>query len=295
MTQSGSEASTVERRSDAEPARARSDTGPLGMALTSDFKSVNADVVAGFRAWRIWTRSAWYEVKRRYKRTVLGPFWNTMSLGVLALAMTYIWGPLLGVDMSTFLPHVLTGIVSWTFITTLINDGASIFTHNESLLKQLKFPLTALTLAAIWRNTILLFHNLIIVVAVMVVFKTPMTLSTLLFFPGLVLLAISGLWIVPLLGLLSARFRDIPPVVSNVLTVFYFVTPIFWHPEQLAERAFLYRYNVFHHLMDMIRSPMMGKAPAPESYAIVLILSVVGGGATYLLFAYFKRRIAYWL
>ncbi len=265
------------------------------MALTPDFAGVRADVSAGFDRWRVWTRSGWHEVKRRYQRTVLGPFWNTMSLAALAFAMAYIWAPLMGADLPTFLPWVLSGVVCWTFISTLINAGGTIWTSAEGLLKQLRFPMTAILMTTIWREIIIFFHNLIVVVLVMLILSVPINANSWLFFPGLVLVVLNAFWFIPFLGLLSARFRDVPPLISSVLTVLYFVTPVFWRPEQLAGRTWLYDVNPMHHLLDVLRSPLMGKAPETSSYLVVLTMILVGYGMTFIAFAYLKRRVTYWL
>lgn len=265
------------------------------MALTPDFASLSEDLAGGFEKWRIWTRTGWYDVKRRYKRTVLGPLWNTMSLAVLAVAMSYIWAPLIGADVKTFLPHILSGVLCWNFMATLINEGGGLFISAEGILKQLKFPMTVLVLSTIWRNLIVLAHNVVVIAVMVVLFDVPVTMNTLLFFPGLALICLNAFWFIPLIGLVSARFRDVPPVISNILTVFYFVTPVFWSPELLEGRTFLYRFNLLHHLMDMIRSPLLGKAPQMNSYYVVIVMLIIGSVATAVAFAYFRRRVTYWL
>lgn len=265
------------------------------MALTPDYAGVRADVATGLAKWRIWTRAGWYEVRRRYRRTVLGPLWNTISLGVLALAMAYIWAPLMNANLQEFLPHVLTGVVCWSFMAGMMNDGGMLFIGGESLLKQLKFPLMILVLTAIWRNIIIFLHNMVVVALVVVVLDVPVNFNTLLLIPGVFLFALNALWYMPFLALLSVRFRDIPPVVGNILTVFYFITPVFWRPEQMASQSFIYEYNPLHHLMDMIRSPLVGEAPELVSYFVVVTMAVIGAAITFVAFAYLKRRVPYWL
>ena len=53
----------------------------------------------------------------------------------------------------------------------------------------------------------------------------------LLALPGLVLLCLNGIWVGLLLGIISARFRDVPPIVASVVRILFFVTPIIWMPE----------------------------------------------------------------
>ena len=70
--------------------------------------------------WRLWTLLGWLEIRQRYARSKLGPFWLTVSMGILVGTMSVVYGALLGQDLSTYLPMLAIGIVVWTLFSTII-------------------------------------------------------------------------------------------------------------------------------------------------------------------------------
>ena len=50
-------------------------------------KAAIDDLVGGLRDWRFWTTVGWYDIKQRYRRTTLGPFWITISMGIMTGAL----------------------------------------------------------------------------------------------------------------------------------------------------------------------------------------------------------------
>ncbi|HTI86462.1 MAG TPA: ABC transporter permease [Alphaproteobacteria bacterium] len=263
--------------------------------MKPDYKLAVTDLVRGLLAWRVWGRLGWQEVKRRYRRTVLGPFWVTLSLGMFIGGLGLIWAPLFGSDVAEYLPFVTAGMISWTLIATIINEGCVTYTIAESLIKQLNFTLSILNWTLVWRNIIVFFHNLMIAVVVYLLLPVPVNANTLLMFPGLAIIAINGVWMSMLLGMISTRFRDVPQLVGNVVQVLMFVTPVFWYSRQLGARAELMDYNVLYHLIEVVREPLLGRAPRLLSYEVDIAMAVVGWALTLYLYARFRRRIAYWL
>jgi lipopolysaccharide transport system permease protein len=260
-----------------------------------NYKLAYADIVCGTASWRIWTRMGWQEVKRRYRRTVLGPFWLTLSLGMFIGGMGSIWAPLFHANASEYLPFVTTGMICWTLIATIINEGCGTYTAAEALIKQLNFRLSTLNLILVWRNVIVLAHNLLIAVIVFLILPVPVNWNTLLFLPGLLIVAINGVWISMLLGMICARYRDVPQLVGNLVQVMMFVTPVFWFSQQLGARAKLMAFNPLYHLINVIRAPLLGEAPSLLNYEAVLAIAVVGWAITFFIYARFRKRIAYWV
>jgi ABC-type polysaccharide/polyol phosphate export permease len=235
------------------------------------------DIVGGLWQWPIWGRLGWQEVRRRYRRTVLGPFWTTLSIGMFLGGMAFLWAPLFRTTVSSYLPFLAAGLVTWTFATSLINEGCSTYAAGNALITQLSFPYSVLNYITIWRNTIVFLHNVIIVVVVVLVLQVPVTLSTLLVVPGILIVAANGVWITVLLGMTGLRFRDMPPLIANVVQILMFVTPIFWISSQLGERGQRFiQLNYMYHLVEIMRSPMLGKAPSLLSYEVTIGGALLG-------------------
>jgi ABC-type polysaccharide/polyol phosphate export permease len=264
--------------------------------MNLNYRGAWEDVALGLTSWHLWGRLGWQEVKRRYRRTVIGPFWATLSLGIFIFAFGLVGSQLWSQTVSTFLPFFSAGMIVWTLVSTIITESCSAYIGGEGLIKQMRLSYTMLVCAVVWRNLIVFAHNLILFVIVAVVFGVPFVPATLLAVPGLLLVCLNGLWVGIFFGTMCARYRDLQQLVASFLTVMMFITPIMWPPGQISKgRAFLIDWNVLHHVIDIIRSPLLGQMPAPESWLIVAGLTLGGWTATFLLYAMFRRRIAYWL
>ena len=238
----------------------------------------------------------WQDIRQRYRRSSLGPFWLTISMGVLIGALGLVFGALFAMETKEFIPFLSLGLILWSLVTVTINEGCTAFTDSEALIKQISLPLFIHILRVLWRNVIIFAHNLIIFPVVLLFFGIPLRISALLVFPGLVLLLLNLSWISLLMGTLCARFRDIPQIVSNLLQVTFYLTPIIWMPKLLPERAghLMLDVNPFFHLIEIVRAPLLGMRPSVMNWVVALSLAVAGWGVTLIFYGRFRSRIAYW-
>jgi homopolymeric O-antigen transport system permease protein len=254
------------------------------------------DVIGSLLQWHLWTSMGWQEVKRRYRRTVFGPFWATLSIGMFIGGMVYVWAPLFKADVSSYLPFLASGLVTWAFATAMCTEGCTVYISGANVITQLNFPYLVLNFSCMWRNVIVFFHNVVIVAIVVVALKVPVSWRDLLLFPGLLIVAVNGAWISVVLGILGTRFRDIPPLVGNLIQILVFITPIFWTPNQLGDgRHLVIELNYMYHLVEVMRAPMLGTVPSFKNYAITILGAIIGWLFTFALYARFRRRIPYWL
>lgn len=255
------------------------------------------DIAEGLRNWRLWGRMGWGDVRRRYRRTVLGPFWTTLSLAILVVSVGIVFATLWKMDISDYLPFLCTGLIAWIPISTVLTESCNALVSAEAILKQLRLPYTLFICATVWRNLIVLGHHLVVFVLVAIIFDVPVNMNTLLVVFGLAFFVLNSLWIGLLLSILCTRYRDLTTFVGTILPIMMLVTPIFWPPELLAGRGrlALVDANVFYHVIDVIRSPLLGKAPAMLSWIYAGGMAVLGWSVTLVLFSRFRSRISYWL
>ncbi len=261
------------------------------------------DVAEGARAFHLWGLLGWQDIRRRYRRSKLGPFWLTISMGVLVGTLGVLYASLFNLEIANYLPFVAVGFIVWGLISGLIADGCETFIGAEGIVKQVNLPLSVHVYRAVWRNLIVFAHNAIIYVVVAVLFAIWPGWAGLLALPGLALLCLNGVWVGLLLGLVSARFRDISQIVVSIVQVSFFLTPIIWTPELLSGRSsvlgvdpsLVLDVNPFFHLVEVVRAPLLGQAPALLSWYAVL--GVAGGGwlATLVMYRRYRGRIAYWV
>lgn len=266
------------------------------MKIQSNFATGCEDVKASLKMLYLTSLLGWQDVKQRYRRSLVGPFWLTISIGVMVGSIGLVFGNIFKSDMSTYLPFLAAGIVLWSYIAATIGDGCNGFISAEAIIKQLPIPLNVYIQRVIWRNIIILVHNLLILPALYVIFAKSIGLDVLLFFPGLILITINLAWIALVLGIMTARYRDLSQIVGSVLQVLYFVTPIVWIPHLLsAEAMALINFNPMFHLLEVGRAPLLGSAPTSLNWGVSVAMAIIGWLIALWFLGRFRWRVAYWI
>lgn len=253
------------------------------------------DLWAGIRSWRLSQFLAWQDIKQRYRRSTLGPIWLTLSFGVQMLTMGVLSGLLFNSPIERSLPYVCAGMLVWFFVTQMINDGAVLFVSSSRYITQIKCPLSVFLLQVVWRNLIVAGHNAtiyLLIAAILVIVPGP---SLLLWPAGLALVIICLAWMALVTAVVSARYRDVPVMVQNILNILFWFTPLMYFPEQLGSKRFLADYNPFAHMVALVRDPLLGRTPTLQDWLVVLALAIIGWFGTFMFFARFRSRIVYWL
>jgi lipopolysaccharide transport system permease protein len=253
------------------------------------------DLLDGFRQWWMWTAMAWQDILQRYRGSALGPFWLTLSMLVTIVALGLLYSKLFKMDIESYLPFLCLGMISWTLISSIILDGCNSLIAAENIIKQIKVPFSVHAYRVLWRNLIIAAHNIIVYVGVMMIFDIGVSLKTLLVIPGLVLVIVNGAWSVLLVGMICARFRDVPQIMASLIQVVFFVSPIIWRPELLGEHVWMAHLNPFFAFIDVLREPLLNHTPAPISWMVALGVTVAGWAVTFLFFSRFRSRIPYWV
>jgi ABC-2 type transport system permease protein/lipopolysaccharide transport system permease protein len=254
-----------------------------------------ADLVEGMSKSWMWSAMAMEDIKMRYRGSLLGPFWLTISMAIMIAAMGLIYARLFNMEITHYLPFLTVGLVVWNFVSTVIIEGCQTFVSALNIITQARMPFSVHAWRSVYRNLIVLGHNMVIVPLVLLIFSVPVGWSVLLIVPALTILTINGIWVSILLGMISARYRDVPPIVTNFVQVLFFVTPVFWPPEALGIWMQALPLNPLFAAIDVMRAPLIGGSPLTYSWPVLLIVTVVGSIGTFWLFVKFRPRIAYWI
>jgi ABC-2 type transport system permease protein len=285
-----------------------SDSSPLPfpqvLAVDSDFAAGRisqtrlavSDIFDGLIAWRLWALLGWQDIRLRYRRSKIGPFWMTLSMGFMIAGMGYLYSELFHTDVTTYLPYLTVGIILWGMIGTTVTESCMAFIDGESIIKQTKLPLTLYVCRVLWRNLIIFAHNFVIFVLVAAIFKVPLGWSDILAVPGLLLLCVNGIWIGLFWGSLSARFRDVPQIVGSVIQIAFFMTPVMWETSSISQtRSWILEYNPFYYFLAVVREPLLGRNPGIELWLVSIAITLVGWIFAFAMFRRCRSRIAYWL
>ena len=238
---------------------------------------------------------AWHDVSSRYRGSILGPFWITLSMGLMTLGIGFLYANLFNIELRIFLPYVALGIVFFAVMTGTINEGCETFVQAAGILSQTSLPMFTFVWRTVFRNLINLAHHLVIVVGMLIVYGYWRTANVPLALLGLVLMVLNAGWLSMLVGIASARFRDIPQIVMSVMQFALFMSPVFWRPGRLQDYKAFLDFNPFYHLLEAVRAPLLDTPVAAHTYIVLVGMAVAGWLVTFLVFARTRRRIVHYL
>lgn len=253
------------------------------------------DIHDGWARRALWSTMGMQDIRHRYRRSVIGPFWLTISMGVMVAALGLLYGAIFRQELQDYLPYLAAGFVCWGLISALILNGTSAFIASEGLIKQLTAPLSVHVYTVVWSSLLIFLHNVWIYFVVAFIFGKMPGLVVLLVIPAVGVLLINGLWMGLLLGLLSTRFRDIPQIVASVVQVMFFLTPVIWKPEMLPERALILDLNPLYYLVEIVRAPLLGQVPSLQIMLGVAVMTIGGWTLALVFYTTYRWRLAYWV
>ncbi len=264
-------------------------------SAASRHRMVLEDAWGGLKLWRLWFTLGWSDILQRYRRSMLGPFWLTASMAVMVISLGLLYGQLLKVATSELIPFICVGLIIWGFISSILNEAGGVFVGNELFIKQIRLPYTVYVWRFVWSKTIIFAHNFIIYLAVLIYFRIWPGEILLLAIPGFIIIAVNGLLVSLYLGMISARFRDVPQIVASATQVVFFLTPVLWKPELLARHRYVADWNPFYQLIEIVRAPLLGHWPTLSNVAVSLAVTVLNLAIAAAFFPRFRARIAYWI
>lgn len=269
--------------------------GPTRPSWGQLFAPAFADIAAAVRHYEIWTALAWQDLRQRYRRSLLGPFWITLTMLVTISGMGPLYGILFQQEVRDFIPYLALGIITWGLISPLILEGCTTFLESDRLIRSVKLPMTTYVAKTVYGNLLTFLHNILAFVPIMLWFGIAPEWRWLVAIPGVLMILLAAIPTGFILGILCARFRDLQPIVSSIVQLAFFLTPIFWKAELLGPREYLIHYNPLYLFVEMVRAPIYGYVPGVNTYyasaAVILVLYAVALP----LFARYRARIAFWV
>jgi lipopolysaccharide transport system permease protein len=266
-----------------------------GSGAAFDPRAAWADWWAGTRRVDLWGTLAWYDTVLRYRRSMLGPLWITLSMGVMLLGMGPLYAVLFDVPLNRFYPHLVLGVIFWHFFVGCITEGCSVFITAAPYLKQAEFSLSTFVWRSLARQVIQLAHHIVLFVPVAIWAGVGWSPRQLLFIPGFLIVLVNLHALAIILGILTARYRDVLPIVTAALQFLMFLTPVFWFPDNLHGRARFVLANPLAQLLDVVRLPLLGSLPAPGTWWFLLGWTTLTVAVAAVLYAACRRRLVYWI
>ena len=242
-----------------------------------------------------WLPLAWYDIRLRYRRSMLGPLWLTISMGAMLVGMGPLYAALFNVPMDTFFPHLAMGLVFWMFISGTINESCGVFTQSASYLKHADTPLSLFVWRMVARQLVQLAHQALLYLPIAWWAGIKPSVAMLQFIPGMLLLVLNLHFIALTLGIICARFRDVTQIVASLIGFLLFLTPVVWQPDKLPERLRFVLNNPFAVLLSVVRDPVLGKVVPLETWAMAVGWTIATVIIAFLVFAAKRRQVVYWV
>ena len=259
------------------------------------FRMVVRDISIGLSQWELWGAMAWQDIKQRYRSSILGPFWVTISMGVLVLMWSLIFGQIMKVPTSEYLSFLTLGFVVWLWMSNTMNESTVLFAVAQRYIKQMRQPTTLFIFRLIAKNLIVFAHNFAVYLIVAIFAGLNPGWTGLLAIPGMILGIVTMFWVSLLFAMFGARFRDFPQIVHSIVQVVFYVTPILWRPDLLGgKRQFLIDYNPVYYFIEIVRAPLLGHMPPIGYWKVTILATFAATLFVFPLFRRFRGRVAYW-
>lgn len=262
-----------------------------------DIATALADLLIGLKKVRIAHVLAALEIKERYKRSRLGPFWLTISLAVWLGTVSFVFTKIFNLPVSSYLPQVSCGLLIWNFLSQTLNDSCLCFINHQEYIKSAPpLPFSTIIYRSILYNLYIFAHNAIIILLLVWFLQGKVNPLSIMAAPAMVIVAINAAWMATILAIICARYRDLPQVVANVLQVGFYLTPVVWLPSLLkAGDAWFLMPNLFYHLIEIVRVPIVSGEFQASHWLVSLAAAALGWIAAILVLARYRRHISYWI
>ena len=240
---------------------------------------------------------ALFDTRGLYRRSVIGPFWITFSMAITATCLGFVFGTIFNAPMETLLPSITAGLIFWAFISNCMNEGCLCFVQSGALIKQLPIPFYVHVMRLCWRQLFILGHNFLVLPFILLFFGKSLSLLSFILIPSLLLITLCLAGIALFFAIICARYRDFTQIVSSLIQISFYLTPIIWLPSMVPDRAGinLLEFNPFFHFLELLRGPLLGSVPSMMSWIIVISITFVSWVIAIIFFFRFKDRLVYWL
>jgi ABC-type polysaccharide/polyol phosphate export permease len=210
------------------------------------------------------------ELKARYRGSVLGFFWSFINPLLLLLIYSFVFKYFLprgGEDLPHYEVFMFCGILPWTWFASSLLESSGVLISGGNLIKKVLFPAEVLPIVTVLANMVHFFLGLPILGAFILYYRIPLSLAELAWFPLVVLVQlVLTLGFALLLSALTVHFRDLRDILSNLMTFWFFATPIIY-PYTLMEPPVMrfLNLNPFTHLAITYQEILYFQGPAVDS------------------------------
>lgn len=250
------------------------------------------DYSVNIRSALLWSNLAWFDIVSKYRRTFLGPFWITLSMGLSVGVLGAVYARILGQDLTIFIPYLAIGLVVWSFISAVIQEAPLVYPNSRHIILSIPVRIENIALRMVVRNFITMLHNAAILIPIAIFLGVDLRFSMLISFLGLFFIFVFCCSISVILGVAGARFRDVAPTVSALMGMLFLVTPIIWQPSQMQ---FIADINPLYHLVEGVRSPLMSNEINFYSLKVSGLITLSSALVAFVSLRRYRYKLVFWI
>jgi ABC-type polysaccharide/polyol phosphate export permease len=217
------------------------------------------------------------DLKARYRGSVLGVFWSFINPLMLLSIYSFVFSTVLagtrGPDTTPFPLFLFCGLLPWSWFTTALNESAVSLISAGNLIRKVLFPAEVLPLVSVIATMVHFFVGLLILAIFEITWQHHIHLTDLVWLPVVIAIQFvftTGLGM--LLAALTVHFRDVRDLVSNLLTFWFFATPIVYPSSLVPGRwQWVYKLNPFYHLAVSYQDILFSEAPFSHTKSVLLV------------------------
>ncbi len=259
---------------------------------------VISDLVLAFRRPGMWMYSAWITFLLKYRKTFIGPLWIIAGPAMFIIILGTLFGNVMGHDARDFVPHLAVGLVFWGYLNSIATSAPRIYLQFRASLLQGHVNHMNLVMRTIFSSFVVFIHQAVIIIAVLLIYRITPTASWLYFIPAAALTLLHSIWVIVVLGILGARYRDLAEVVEMVMRIAFLATPIIWKVgEEQGRGSIVGVYlvlNPFYHVIEPMRGAILGTPIAAQSWIISFMIALVGLALAEVLYRKYRHLVVLW-
>lgn len=238
---------------------------------------------------------AWGDLKTRYKRSALGPLWVVLGTGIGVVGLGYVWATLLHMNSDQFVPLLSVGLVVWQLVSACFSESSNVLYKHAKIIRNLRAPFLLFPLQLLLKHFFYFLHNLIVIIAVFILFNVPFSWVQLMAIPGLFIVLINMLWIITLLGIFAARYRDVEALIASIMPLLFFLSPVLYRPSDLGIKSKFAWLNPLTYFITLIRDPLQGVFPSFFVYGVSIAMLILGSLLAWRVLIINQNKIAFWM
>jgi ABC-type polysaccharide/polyol phosphate export systems, permease component len=228
----------------------------------------------------------------RYKRSVFGFLWTMLHPLLLMVIFTIVFSHLFRRETPHYETYFLSAYIAWNFFSQTMTNAMASVAWNGPLMKRVRVPRSIFTLSAIVSGMVNLVLSMAALLIIMLIVRAPL-FPSLLFVPvSLLVLGIFTLGVSLAMTALSVFFADVREMIQAGLPALLYMTPVIYPMSILPQQfRWVVERNPLTYLIEIVREPIYnGHLPAPRTFALALLLSLISLLAGWMIFRHLAPR-----